>query len=498
MSVAPEQHGQPRFDFTAPVPAAADLGKVHFIAIGGAGVSGVALLFLEAGLEVSGSDALPSAALRALTAAGATVHVGHDPSHLGAADTVVISGAVSEGNVELGAARERGLLVLHRAQGIAALSQDRDAVAVAGANGKTTTSAMVVACLAGDGPAPGFVIGSVVAQFGASAQVGAGPMVIEADESDGSFLAYRPRVAIVTNVTPDHLDFYGDFAGVQRAFDRFVQTIEPDGVLIANADDPGSVALTAQARSRGQRVLTWGRTPEADVRVSEVAQEGRTGTANLTWRRDIGQVTAQTVHHLIVPMPGAHNVDNAVAALLAATAGYGRPVHDALSGLARFGGTRRRFEWVAEAGGVEIIDDYAHNPQKVAAAVSAGRSVVRAGGRLVVAFQPHLYSRTADFAVQFAEALLGADVAVVLDVFGARETPMPGVSGALITEAMNREGVQGSRRSVPKVHYVAKRDQAAVLVASLLLPGDVLITVGAGNITTLGPEIAHLLEHPDA
>ena len=286
MSVGPAQHGQARFDFTVPVPAAADLGKVHFIAIGGAGVSGVALLFLEAGLEVSGSDAATSDTLRALTAAGATVHVGHDPSHLGAADTVIISGAVGEGNVELAAARERGLRVLHRAQGIAALSQDRDAVAVAGANGKTTTSAMVVACLAGDGPAPGFVIGSVVAQFGASAQIGAGPMVIEADESDGSFVAYRPRVAIVTNVTPDHLDFYGDFAGVRRAFDDFAQTLDPDGVLIANADDPGSVELTASARARGQRVFTWGRSSGADVQVDGVAQNGRTSTASLTWTKD--------------------------------------------------------------------------------------------------------------------------------------------------------------------------------------------------------------------
>ncbi|MGB3764057.1 MAG: UDP-N-acetylmuramate--L-alanine ligase [Ornithinimicrobium sp.] len=498
MSAAPEQRGRDRFDFTAPLPAAGDLGRVHFIAIGGAGVSGVALLLLQAGLEVSGSDAVHSATLQALAAAGATVHVGHDPSHLGRADTVIISGAVSESNVELAAARERGLRVLHRAQGIAALSQDRDAVAVAGANGKTTTSAMVVACLAADGSAPGFVIGSVVAQFGASAQVGVGPMVIEADESDGSFVAYRPRVAIVTNVTPDHLDFYGDFAGVQRAFDRFVQTLGPDGLLVANADDPGSAALTSRARSRGQRVLTWGRSPEADVQVSGWAQQGRTSTATLTWRSDVGEVAAQTVHRLSVPMPGAHNVENAVAALLAATAGYGRPVEEALTGLSHFAGTRRRFEWVAEAGGVEIIDDYAHNPQKVAAAVSAGRSVVKAGGRLVVAFQPHLYSRTADFAEQFAEALSGADVVVVLDVFGAREAPMPGVSGALITEAMVRRHRDGSPQPVPQVHYVAERGRAAGLVASLVRPRDVLITVGAGNVTTLGPEVTQLLERTDA
>ncbi len=498
MSAVPRPQGRARFDFTAPVPAAADLGRVHFIAIGGAGVSGVALLFLEAGLEVSGSDAAPSAALKALAAAGATVHVGHDPSHLGSADTVIISGAVSEANVELAAARERGLLVLHRAQGIAALSQDRDAVAVAGANGKTTTSAMVLACLTGDAPAPGFVIGSVVVQHGASARIGVGPMVIEADESDGSFMAYRARVAIVTNVTPDHLDFYGDFAGVQRAFNRFVDTLGPDGLLIAHADDPGSVPLTAQARSRGQRVLTWGEAPGADVQVSHFAQEGRTSTATVTWTHDIGGVAAQTRCRLSVPMPGRHNVHNAVAALLAATAGFGRPVHEALAGLAHFGGTRRRFEGVANAGGVEIIDDYAHNPQKVAAVVSAGRSVVTAGGRLVIAFQPHLYSRTADFSQQFAEALMGADVVVVLDVFGAREEPMPGVSGALITQAMSHIGRKYPTGPQPEVHYAPDRDRVGELLASLVRSDDVLITVGAGNITTLGPEVAHLLEPADA
>ncbi len=494
----PSEQRPARFDFAAPVPPARRLGRVHFIAIGGAGMSGVALLFLEAGIEVSGTDASPGAALEVLRAAGATVHVGHNPTHLGSADTVIISGAVSETNVELATARERGLLVLHRAQGIAALSQDRDAVAVAGANGKTTTSAMVLACLAADGPVPGFVIGSVVVDQGASAHVGVGPMVIEADESDGSFMAYRARVAIVTNVTPDHLDFFGDFAGVQRAFDEFVAALGTDGLLIANADDPGSMSMVAAARNRGQRVLTWGEALGADVRVSDLRQEGRMSRATLRWTREIGAVPAQTAYELGVPMPGAHNVHNAVAALLAATAGFDRPVREALAGLARFGGTRRRFEPVASAGGVEIIDDYAHNPQKVAAVVSAGRSVVADGGRLVIAFQPHLYSRTADFAAQFADALRPADLVVVLDVFGARETPVPGVSGELITQALGHDSPESSAQTRPEVRYAPDRDGAGALVASLVRPGDVLITVGAGNVTTLGPEVARILERGDA
>ncbi|MGC1207199.1 MAG: UDP-N-acetylmuramate--L-alanine ligase [Ornithinimicrobium sp.] len=494
----PSGPGRPRFDFSAPMPPVADLGRVHFIAIGGAGMSGVAQLFLEAGLEVSGSDAAPSAALRGLEEAGATVFVGHDASHLGAADTVIISGAVSEANVELAAARQRGLQVLHRAQGITAVTQDRDTVAVAGANGKTTTSAMVLACLSGDSPAPGFVIGSVVAQHGASAHVGVGPMVIEADESDGSFLAYRPRVAIVTNVTPDHLDFYGDFGGVQRAFDEFVAGLGVAGLFIANADDPGSVPIVAAARLRGQRVLTWGEEAGADIQIALVTQEGRTSVATLLWTREIGGIAAQTRHQLSVPMPGRHNVHNAVAALAAATAGFGRPVQQALAGLADFGGTRRRFEWVANAGGVEIIDDYAHNPQKVAAAVAAGRSVLGPSGRLVIAFQPHLYSRTADFCREFAEALRPADVVVVLDVFGAREEPLPGVSGELIVEALRQCEGKDTTRAAPEVHYAPERAHAAALMASLVRADDVLITVGAGNITSLGPEVAAILESADA
>ncbi|MGB3827595.1 MAG: UDP-N-acetylmuramate--L-alanine ligase [Ornithinimicrobium sp.] len=483
-----------RFDFAAAVPTALDLGAVHLIAIGGAGMSGVALLFLEAGMVVSGSDAAPSHALEVLAQAGATVHVGHDPSHLGDADTVVISGAVSEANVELTAARERGLRVLHRAQGIAALSQTRDAVAVAGANGKTTTSAMLVAALDVDQLDPGFVIGSVLVQHGTSAHLGEGPMVIEADESDGSFLAYRPRVAIVTNVTADHLDYYGDFAAVEQAFDAFVCTLGDDGLLVANADDPGSQTLAQHARARGQQVLTWGEDPSADVQILSIAQHGRMTQATLRWNREVAGTAALTRRQLSVPMPGAHNVHNALAALLAATAGFDRPLAGVLSGLGRFAGTRRRFEFIARAGGVEIIDDYAHNPAKVAALVSAARSVVGQQGRLVIAFQPHLYSRTADFAAQFAHALRGADVVVVLDVFGAREAPVAGVSGKLIVDALSQLESAGVSAPGPRVHYAPDRESAAVVVASVVRSHDVLVTVGAGNITTLGREVAMIVE----
>ncbi len=487
-----------RFDFREPVPAATAWKHVHFVAIGGSGVSGVALLFLEAGIAVTGSDAKTSAALDYLATRGAGVSVGHDPDHLGNADAVVISGAVTESNPELAQARARGLPVLHRAQGIAALIHGRDSVAVAGANGKTTTSAMLVSALVEAETDPGFIIGSPLVDYGTSAYAGSGPMVIEADESDGSFLAYRPRVAIVTNVTPDHLDFYGDFAAVQIAFDEFAATLGADGLLVTNADDPGSIALAAHARHRGQRVLTWGESAGADLRILDIVSAGGTTTSVLQWNAAVGDRSVGDTRDLVMPLPGRHNVHNACAALLAATGAFSVSTAHAIAGLSAFGGTRRRFEFVASVGGIEIIDDYAHNAPKVAAVVSAGRSMVPADGRLVVAFQPHLYSRTRAFAQEFAEGLAAADVVVMLDVFGAREAPVAGVSGQLILDALaSQMDERPDRGARPVVAYAQDRACAAAVIADLVRSGDVLLTVGAGDITTLGPEVVALLESRD-
>ena len=476
-----------RFDFTAPVPAADELGAVHFIAIGGSGVSGVARLFLAQGAVVSGSDQRDSRTLRLLAAEGATVHLGHDAAHLGQADTVVISGAVRETNPELAAARERGLRVLHRAQGIAALLHGRQAVAVAGANGKTTTSAMLTVALQAAGADPAYVLGSPIVGQGTNAAPGTGPVVVEADESDGSFLVYRPQVGVVTNITADHLDFYGDLAGVEHAFAEFADTVAADGVLVASADDPGARSLTQRCRARGREVLTWGTSDDADLQLHDVGGAGRSWGARLVWRRETGSVPAGTQRRLTVPMPGGHNVHNAAAALLAATGGLGADLDAVLGGLAAFPGTERRFQAVGDAAGVEIVDDYAHNPDKVAAVVRAGRSVVAAAGRLVVAFQPHLYSRTADFAEQFAAGLAPADVVVLLDVYGAREEPVEGVDGALVADLVR------ARPEAGEVHYLPDLTSAPVELAALLRPGDLLLTVGAGDVTTLGPQVLEVL-----
>ncbi|WP_130014713.1 UDP-N-acetylmuramate--L-alanine ligase [Serinicoccus sediminis] len=484
-----------RFDFTADVPRAEELGQVHVIAIGGSGVSGVALMFLSRGVEVSGSDQRDSPTLRALERAGARVHVGHDPAHLGAARTVVVSGAVHEDNPELAAARAAGLTVLHRAQGIAAFLHGRAAVAVAGANGKTTTSALTTAALQAAGADPGYVLGAPLASSGVSAAPGApeGPVVVEADESDGSFLTYRPQVAVVTNVQPDHLDFYGDVEAVEAAYRDFVGTIAPGGLLVTTVDDPGAARLARHAREAGVRVLTWG-TEGADVLLRDVRSEGMTASGTLVVGQGVPSLPEGTTVDLRLPAPGEHTVHNATAALLAATAGLGLPLDATVDGLERFAGVHRRFERVGAVDGVEVVDDYAHNAPKVTALVRAARSAA-AGRRLVVAFQPHLFSRTRDFAPGFVEGLAQADVVVLLPVYAARERQEdhPGVTSALLAA-----GLRG-HAAAPRVVEVDSLDAAAPALAAVLADGveSLVVTVGAGDVTGVGPALLERLRGQD-
>lgn len=480
-----------RFDFTVPVPPAEELGPVHLIAVGGSGVSGVARMFLARGIPVSGSDRSDSPALRALEAEGARVHVGHDAAHLQDARTVVISGAIREDNPELVAAREAGLRVLHRAQGIASLLAGRAVVAVAGANGKTTTSAMTTAALQGAGLEPGYVIGAPLASTGANAAPGGegSPVVVEADESDGSFLVYRPDVAVVTNVQPDHLDFYGDVATLERAYLEFVLTLRPGGLLVTHVDDPGAARLAHRARERGIRVLTWGEGPDADVRLTDLTSTGMRSTGTLTFARPAPQVPEGTTVALTLPVPGEHNVHNATAALLAAVVGLGASLDRAVAGLSAFAGAHRRFELVGRHGAVEVVDDYAHNAPKVGAAVRAARSAAD-GRRVVVAFQPHLFSRTRDFADGFARGLAQADVVVLLPVYGARETQedFPDVSSALLARLVRQSP------AAPEVHQADDLPDAARLLARLVEGrDDLVVTIGAGDVTELGPRLLTLL-----
>jgi UDP-N-acetylmuramate--alanine ligase len=475
---------QTRFDFLADVPAAEDLGRVHFVAIGGAGMSGVARILLAKGVSVSGSDARESTLLHALAAEGASVHVGHDAALVDDADTVVISSAIRDDNPELRAAHTKGLPVLHRAQALAAAMGGSRRVAVAGANGKTTTTSLLTVALQACGIDPSFAVGGELAKHGTNAHLGTGDVfVVEADESDGSFLVYRPEVAIVTSVQADHLDFYGDLATVEEAYRAFVGTIVPGGLLVACADDPGASALAEFARSQGVRVLTYGQSPDADALLSGEVHRGLAWSAIVTMDG--------VAHRLRLLVPGHHNVLNATAAFVAATAGLGQKPQRVLSGIASFSGTRRRFEPKGRAAGVQVVDDYAHNPGKVAAVVdTATQLVADAGtGRLVVVFQPHLYSRTRSFARELGAGLAAADVVVVMDVYAAREDPEPGVSGRLVAQAVR------AARPDADVHYVPSWAAVPGVVAALLRPGDLLLTVGAGDVTMIGPEVLYRLEH---
>ena len=468
-----------RFDFTEPLPSIDALGRVHLIAIGGSGMSAVARLLLARGLTVSGSDANDSAMLRALESEGARVWVGHDADHVAEADTIVISSAIREDNVELARARSQGLRVLHRAQALAASMEGQRRLAVAGANGKTTTTSMLTAALDAAGADPSFASGGELADRGTNAHWSAGsPFVVEADESDGSFLSYRPDVAVVTNVQPDHLDFYGTFARVQEAYAAFVRSVPAGGLVVACADDEGSARLARDIA--GERtVLTYGLSETADLQVLETVL---TGSASRSVLRDRHGVE----HVLALSTPGHHNVLNACAAYLAAVEGAGADPSRVLAGLASFGGARRRFEVHGEPDGVTVADDYAHNPGKVRAVVATAAEIAHArGGRLLAIFQPHLYSRTRDFAEGFAQGLAPADDVILLDIYGAREQPMEGITSELIREHLLAAGTDA---------VVVDKDSAVQWVVEIARPGDLVLTIGAGDVTALAPRLVAGLE----
>ena len=472
-----------RFSFTDPVPALGELGRVHLVAIGGAGMSAVARLLLARGVRVSGSDAADSPTLTALRDSGARVDLGHDAAHVDGVDTVVISSAVREDNVELAAARAAGLRVLHRSQALASLMAGTRRVAVAGANGKTTTTSMLVIGLVEAGADPSFASGGEIAQLGTNAALGAGEaFVVEADESDGSFLVYRPHVAVVTNVQPDHLDFYGSLEAVERAYAAFAASVAEGGLVVACSDDPGALALADAALADGRDVVTYGYDEGADLRVTGTIPDGL-GTTSVF-------VHDGTERRLRLEVPGAHNVLDACAAYLAAVVGLGADPGAVLAGLAGFLGARRRFEVVGEVDGVTVVDDYAHNPPKVAAVVgTAAEIVARSGsGRLHVVFQPHLYSRTRDFAQEFARALAPADTVVLLDVYGAREQPVEGITSSLIGDPLT--DLPGERRVV----VGASPDDAVAALVATAGPGDLELTVGAGDVTRLAPRVLEALD----
>jgi UDP-N-acetylmuramate-alanine ligase len=575
------------------------LGWVHFIAIGGAGMSGVARLYLERGIAVSGSDQADSPALRSLAAAGAVVWVGHDAARLAAAaETVVVSSAIRSDNPELLEARRRGLRVWHRSAALAALLLGCDGVGVSGAHGKTTTSAMCATALAGAGLDPSYVIGAPLAAFsaqtpaaagqplvqgrpqrgpaafsdqasagaggrlrpagrpwpdesleaasstvgdgfssagsfkgaspaaspedagragqrgsgavgggsagelaktveqrlaglppGRSARLGRGRFfVLEADESDGSFLQYPLRLAVVTSVEADHLDNWGTAERYCEGFAAFAGAPGLEAV-VCSADDPGAAALAARLKAAGREVLTYGESLDADIRLSSLDTAGFHPSAVIaapSWPAPGGPGPARPAWtgRLRLQVPGRHNLWDAAAAFAVGWR-LGADPAALLAALACFRGAERRFSVVGQAAGVLVVDDYAHHPSELRAVLAAARDVHPAG-RVVACFQPHLFSRTRDFAAAFGAALAAADRVVVTDVYPAREDPIPGVTGESAAAAAAACGVQ--------TDYVQDLADVPAFLARLAVPGDLVLTIGAGNVTTVGPALLRLLE----
>lgn len=469
-----------------------ELQRVHMVGIGGAGMSGIARILLDRGGLVSGSDAKESRGLHALRARGAQIRIGHDASSLdllpgGVTAVITTHAAIPKTNPELVEARRRGIPVILRPVVLAKLMAGRTTLMVTGTHGKTTTTSMLIVALQHCGRDPSFAVGGELGEAGTNAHHGSGDyFVAEADESDGSLLEYTPDVAVVTNIEADHLDFYGSTAAYVGVFDSFVERLAPGGALVVCTDDPGAAALSQRSADLGIRVLRYG-SDGADLagRLLSWEQQGTEAVAHI-------QLAGETQPRVMrLSIPGRHMALNALGALLAAI-DIGAPADEVLDGLAGFEGVRRRFELIGTWGvgktSVRVFDDYAHHPTEISATLAAVRKMLEqgpttpGGGRSLVVFQPHLYSRTKAFATEFGHALDAADQVFVLDVYGAREQPLAGVSGASVAEHV----------SVP-VRYLSDFSAVAEEVAAAARPGDVIVTMGAGDVTMLGPEIVTAL-----
>ncbi len=457
--------------------------RIHLIGIGGAGMSGIARILLAQAVPVSGSDAKESRRIAALRALGATIVVGHDASSLDSASTplgtVVVSTAIPATNPERVEALRRGIPVVSRAQALAHVMEGYTGIAIAGTHGKTTTTSMLTVALQASGADPSFAIGSELQSSGSNAHLGSGAnFVVEADESDGSFLQLRPTVAVITNVEADHLDHWGDSDQIDEAFVDFVTaTANRGGYSVICVDDPGGRRLVDRARASGCVVHTYGTAVDADFRIDH--WRGPTEDGGRGW-------TAEIVNHgvrlgsISLQVPGRHNALNATAAL-AVGALQGFPVALLKEGLESFTGARRRFELRGSVNDIRVFDDYAHHPTEVTATLSAAREIV-GKGRVIVAFQGHRYTRTAAFAEEFGQALALADEVIVLEVYSAGEQAIPGASGSVIAAAAERAGAT-SVLFEPSWSLVPDR------VVERARPGDVVMTMGAGDVGMLAPEI---------
>jgi UDP-N-acetylmuramate--alanine ligase len=455
-------------DFTQAVPK--DLGVVHFIGIGGSGMSGIARLLIGMGHQVTGSDLRDTSNVAALRELGAKISIGHDESHLGTPDTVVVTSALWPTNPEYLLAKQRGIPVIHRSQALAHLASSKRLIAVAGAHGKTTSTGMVITALLALGADPSFVNGGVINSVGHSSSSGKGELfVIEADESDGSFLHYDTAISLITNVDPDHLDHYGSIEAFHRVFADFANKSKE--FVVISSDDFGAKEV---AKLVTRPMITFGEAADATVRVQNIKPEAKV-SFELVYKDQVVNAKLQ--------LAGRHNALNAAGAV-ATLVGLGFDFEKSLDEVAKFAGTERRFELHGVEAGVSVYDDFAHHPTEVAAALEGARAVV-GSGKLITVFQPHLYSRTRLFAKEFAEVLAASDEVVLLDIYAAREDPEPGVTGELIFNHFSDKN---------RIHYVPNWDDAPAVAAKLSGAGDFIMTMGCGDVYRMVPQLLQALK----
>jgi UDP-N-acetylmuramate--alanine ligase len=455
-------------DFTQAVPD--QLGTVHFIGIGGSGMSGIARILIGMGHVVTGSDLRDSSNVAALRELGAKIYIGHDRSHLGDPDTVVVTSALWPTNPEYLLAKERGIPVIHRSQALAKLASSKRLIAVAGAHGKTTSTGMVITALMSMGQDPSFVNGGVINSVGQSSSSGTGELfVIEADESDGSFLLYDTAISLITNVDPDHLDHYGSIEAFHKVFADFANRSRE--LVVISSDDHGAKEV---AKLITKPMITFGEAKEATVRVQNIKEDARV-SFELVYKEE--KSSAKLI------LAGRHNALNAAGAV-ATLVSLGFDFQASVIEVAKFEGTERRFELHGQERGVSVYDDFAHHPTEVQAALNGARAVV-GSGKLITVFQPHLYSRTRLFAKEFAQVLAESDEVVLLDIYAAREDPEPGVTGELILNNFSDQS---------KIHYAPNWEEASAKAASLADSGDFIVTMGCGDVYRMVPQLLQALK----
>ncbi|EHS53497.1 UDP-N-acetylmuramate--L-alanine ligase [Rhizobium sp. PDO1-076] len=447
------------------------IGLVHFIGIGGIGMSGIAEVLHNLGHKVQGSDQADSANVQRLRAKGIEVFVGHTAENLGEAEVVVVSTAIKKNNAELIAAREKLLPIVRRAEMLAELMRFRNAIAIGGTHGKTTTTSMVAALLDAGQMDPTVINGGIINAYGTNARMGEGEwMVVEADESDGTFLKLPADVAVITNIDPEHLDYYGTFDNARAAFRQFVENVPFYGFGVLCLDHPEVQALVGKIEDR--KVITYGENPQADVRFSNVRLDGTRSIFDVEIRRRrTGRVF--TFNDLILPMPGRHNISNACAAIAVANR-LGISEDAIRKGLEGFGGVKRRFTLTGTWNNVQVFDDYGHHPVEIKAVVKAARESCK--GRIIAVHQPHRYSRLASLFEDFANCFNDADTLFLAPVYAAGEDPIEGIDSETLVSRIKSGGHRDAR-------YLPSPDQLASLIAGIAQPGDFVVLLGAGNIT---------------